>query len=128
MAQRFDHPPMTPDPYASDCNSTLLSTTITAKDVSLAPDGISKLYTMAGTYVYSIDNPLNVQSPGIIALYGTFPPYMNENYTESVVVSSFTPNILNNGCQSSSSVAVSNPSESALQSQGQQLTQLRSGV
>ena len=74
-AEKANVPPMMPDPDLNGDNSVLLEKKFTPMSIDLAADGVTKIFTLKGMYVYGIKDPTQEN------MYYGIPPYIDDNYS-----------------------------------------------
>lgn len=74
-AEKANSAPAMPDPDLNGDNSTLLEKRFTPMSIDLAADGVTKIYTLKGMYVYGINDPDEE------TMYYGIPPYIDDDYS-----------------------------------------------
>lgn len=75
--EKANVPPPMPDPDLNGGNSVLLEKKFTPMSIELGADGVTRVYTLKGMYVYGIKDPTQE------IMYFGVPAYIDEDYNET---------------------------------------------
>lgn len=76
-AEKVSSPPTMPDPDLNNPNSVLLTKTFKPVSLTIAPDSVTFIYTITGTYVYGI-----IDAKAETMFFGVA-PYVDEDYGQT---------------------------------------------